>query len=118
MKKVFAIIAISGLLLMSGCSGGEDNVEIPSGIIPPDTMIPLLVDMHLVEAAIQDKKDQKQDVTEMSVNYYNVTFKKYNVTRNRFESSEDFYSLHPKLYREMYDQVMSDLSKKQSEALQ
>jgi len=109
---------ITGFLLMTACSGGEDDVSVPSGIIPPDTMKPLLVDIHLVEAAILQKKELKQDVTSLTVDYYTLIFDKYHINRKRWAEAQEFYSLHPKLYREMYDEVMEDLSRKQGEAMQ
>jgi hypothetical protein len=118
MKKRYSLFILTVFfLLMSACKGGEDNVVIPAGIIPPDTMKPLLVDIHLVEAAIQQKKELKQDVTGITVDYYTLIFDKYHINRKRWADAQEFYSLHPKLYREMYDEVMSELSKKQGESM-
>ena len=116
MKKIIGTVILS-LLLLAACSGGEDNVTIPSGVIPPDTMRPLLVDFYLTEAAIQVKVEQQGDVRQFIVDSYTMVFDKHHITKQRYMESLEFYSNHPQLYREMYEKVIEDLSKEQTSSL-
>jgi hypothetical protein len=117
MKRLLIIFAVAAFAFYS-CTGGEDNVKIPSGVIPPDSMLNIFVDFHLVEAAIQLKQQQKQEPKKYSGYYYNFILKKHGITRKSWDHSLQFYSYHPKLVRSIYDKVLSELSKKQGRSVE
>jgi hypothetical protein len=116
-KRFIYIAVVTAFTLMLSCTGGEDHVSIPEGIIPPDSLVGVIVDSYLVEAALNDIKDDNKDVDKFVVPYYKSVFKKHGITPGKFNKSMEFYSYHPKLLRSVYDQVLSELSKMQSESL-
>lgn len=118
MKRNYYFVAVVALLFFLSCRGGEDNVIVPSGIIPPDTLVFVLADFHLVEAAVLEKQLQKADTDPYANYYYQAIFDKYKINRKRFNEAMVFYSSHPKLYRETYDKVLEELSRMQTESMQ
>lgn len=118
MKHVGSLVLVLFAALFFSCKGGEDNVKVPAGIIPPDTLVLVLTDFHLAEAALAEKKVQQQNTVAYSSLYYALLFQKYAISYHRFNASMEFYSAHPKLYRETYDKVLEELSRLQAEAMQ
>lgn len=115
MRHLIAFFVLISIILLFACKGGEENVSVPADIIQPDSMIGILVDFHLVEAAISDKQQQKKNVAYYTDYYYQEILKKHQISRVDLDKAFDFYSYHPKLYREIYDQVLSELSRLQSQ---
>lgn len=110
-------MSLCSLMLLFSCKGGEDNVVVPSGIIPPDTMVFVLVDFHLAEAAVMEQQLQNKDPRQYTQYYYQSIFEKHHINRKRFDEAMVFYSSHPKLYRETYDKVIEELSRLQTESM-
>lgn len=117
MKYILILISFA-LLGLFACTGGEDKVKIPSNILPPDSMVGIFVDFQLAESAIQMKQMQRKDPTMYTGFYYSMILKKHKINRPALDKNLKFYSRHPKLLREIYDKVVSELSTKQSRALQ
>ncbi len=93
------------LILLSGCGMR------PWGILSHDEMVVVLLDVHVAEAAMKivdssAKRIEKQE-------YYNTVFEKYNITKEQFDKSLDWYARHPKLLVAIYDDL-----KKEAECLQ
>lgn len=75
----------------------------------------LLVDYHLAEtqsqlnASFDDSKKLKQS-------YYKFIFEKHKTNFSELKKSFDYYSAHPEIFSAIYDEVITELSKKQAEA--
>jgi hypothetical protein len=117
MKYVVFILAIT-LMSLCACTGGEDKVVVPKDVISPDSMVGILSDFNLVEAAIQTKQQERKDPLRYTGFYYSFILKKHHINRKQLDNSLQFYSFHPKLMREIYEKVMSELSTKQSRTMQ
>jgi hypothetical protein len=116
MKHLLIVFSVAVLALYS-CSGGEDHVKIPPDIIPPDSMISIFVDFHLVEAALQLKQQKREDPKKYTGYYYSFIMKKHGIDQKSYKNSLKFYSDHPKLLRSIYDKVLSELSTKQGKSV-
>jgi hypothetical protein len=112
MKKVWFITLL--LVFCWGCTGGEDKVKIPSDVVPPREMILLLVDFHLAEVSLQQLQNDGKNPAEYTALYYPHLLRKHNIDKEAFIRSLDFYSHHPRLLRQIYDEVISELSTLQS----
>lgn len=98
MKK--SVIYIYLLLLFSGCTLR------PWGVLSQDKMVDILLDVHMVEAAIKTidpniKRIEKQE-------YYNRVFVNHGTTKEQFDKSIDWYSRKPDLLAIIYDEVKSE----------
>lgn len=101
------------LVMLSSCSGSGDNLDVPDDIIPRDSMVSALFDMHLIEGA---KVGQKVMGDTVKLNtYYTKLYQKYGVTKKQYEKSFNFYSEHPETMNKMYQEVIERLNKIQQE---
>jgi hypothetical protein len=105
----FLLLAIA----FSSCS--KKAIEIPKDILGKEEIIPVLVDVHLAQAAAGIS--QVNDSLHLTPEDYSLSvFKLHHITREKYTSSLEFYTAHPELLDEIYAEVINELSKKQSEA--
>lgn len=110
MRKIGIIFILSVLI---GCSKKE--VEIPYDVIPRDTMIVVLAEIHLAEATIQVLNVDLNETTKIaSFGFYRHIFSKHNITQELFQKSFDFYRTEPAYFHAMYDEVITRLSEDQA----
>ena len=105
-KIVFIIVVI--LIAAQSCKQEKQNsIE----VIPQDTMSMVLADIHIADATLNiimnSEKFKEID------DYYFSVLKKYSITRSRFDSSIVFYSKKPEVYSDIYENVMSIISRKE-----
>ncbi|HKR04100.1 MAG TPA: DUF4296 domain-containing protein [Bacteroidia bacterium] len=110
MKNFISILFLCSLAFAS-CSKKEE--KIPADIIPKDRMVQVLVDIHLAEARSQFNApfDNSKNVKQA---YYKFIFNKYKITYAQLMKSWSFYSEHPAIFTKIYDEVITELSRKQA----
>jgi hypothetical protein len=108
------------LVILIGCRGNdqENKIQPPNHLIPRDEMISILVDIHLVEASFKTNPVRKEDPYTYSSVYYESVFKKYSITRKDFEENLKYYQQDIKDFDKMYEEVITRLSKLQSDVIQ
>lgn len=97
---------IAGLwLALVGCS--RPSEPIPSDIISPDQMIPILVDVHLIEGARNGSLilGDTNDIED----YYLKVYTKHSISEKHFKESFAFYSKHPDHFIPIYQKVLDSL---------
>lgn len=97
---------IAGLLVaLISCS--RPSEPIPSSIISPDEMVPVLVDVHLIEGARNGSLilGDTNDIED----YYLKVYTKHNVSEKLFKESFAFYSKHPDHFIPIYQKVLDSL---------
>lgn len=131
----FYTVLFTFLLLFASCGGGEEEkvvlMEKPVDLIAQDKMIQVLVDVHLLEAALQYRSPQAPSRTPFTITpdnpqtpialptdqktlpYYDI-FAKHAVTRAQYESSLQWYMTDAVLYGQMYDEVINELVRRQA----
>jgi hypothetical protein len=107
---------VLGFFLCVLCSCGSDQVTIPSDIIPQEKMMNVLMDIHIAEAGIKSDYSINQDsITQLGVNYYDFIFRKHQVSKEDFKKSFLYYSNHPELLEGIYQKMIEEMSKKETE---
>ncbi|MBP8041513.1 MAG: DUF4296 domain-containing protein [Bacteroidales bacterium] len=114
MKKILILFLF--VLALDACSK-DKRVSIPDEVIPPEQMVPVLVDFHLAEAALVKAREAQKDVDFLRDHYFNSILKKYNISYSKFYGSMKFYSENLKELYIIYGDVVSELSKTQSRIL-
>lgn len=114
MKKFFPIFFI---IILNACSSIEDRVSIPESILSEEKMAAVMVDIHLMEAALNISTYSKDQVVMNNINPNSDILKKNNITKKQYDESFEFYSKNPVLLTEVYDLVLSNLSKMQAEVM-
>lgn len=119
------------LLLIMSC-GTAASERKPDDLIPEDSMVQVLAEVHLLEAAINiavptnvhppalpGVKDPNgppvviKDKSSLdSLGYYNI-FSTFHITKQRYDSSMKWYCTHPDVLNAMYDKVETELTKRE-----
>ncbi|MEI6765023.1 MAG: DUF4296 domain-containing protein [Bacteroidota bacterium] len=114
--KIRLSILLLAFMLLASC-GHKEVVIAPANILTQEQMASVLVDFHLAEAAIIEVQRNKRDVNYYTGHYYTSVLKKHNITRKKFSDSVHFYSRHIDELKFIYEEVLTQLSTKQSELL-
>ena len=104
-QKLMRKFGIIVLLIITSC--GESEIHVPKEVISAEQMIPILVDVHIVEGArngtliLGDTNDIED--------YYAKIYEKYNITEETFKRSFSFYNSEPDLFIPIYEKVLDSL---------
>jgi hypothetical protein len=105
------------MLLLSACSGpGNDasRASFPAdSIYSKEEMIRIMADVHIVESALLLKKNKGLKTDSLANLYYQGVFKKYRMTRARYDTNLAFYRQQPEEFSKMYDEVIRILAEKE-----
>lgn len=115
MRRIFVLLLNAALMigLLVACT--HSKLNIPRGILNPDEMVPLLVDIHLVDGFLHQQRIVRQDKEDSAYNYYSSILKKHGITRPVFDSTIYFYTQYPEDFAKIYDEVLEKLSKMEGE---
>jgi len=96
------------LLAMFSCVS-EGYKKVPENLISEEKFVDLMVEMHLIEANINQRFVKLVDSTDTSFGYYRYLFDKYEVKKVDFDSTFNYYSRNPQKLDEVYDKVQERL---------
>ena len=102
------------LFLLGAC--GPKNLEEPeepSWLLPHDSMVLILTDLHLVEGARSGQRIMG-DSLRAPDRYYQALWKKYDISKARYDSNFYYYSRQAPQMNELYAKVLKRLSKLES----
>jgi hypothetical protein len=108
------IAFISFVFLLCACSSKDENIKIPENVIPPEEMVSILVDFHLVEASVIKSQEDNADINQLTNFRYRSILTKHKISRKKLDESIAFYTEHMKEMHKIYEQVVVELSKTQS----
>lgn len=114
MKKIITILCI---VFIAACTSIEDRVAIPDTVLSQEKMADVLVDVHLLEAALNVNALSRDQQIMNSIHPDSDVLKKHNVTKEKYQESFTFYSQNPLLLAEVYQFVLNNLSKMQAEVM-
>lgn len=106
--KCFSVILVIGLM---ACGTSEPVEEIPPNIISKEAMVPILIDLQLIEGANSVKFFQGDTGRTNYALMYNTIFEKHEVEKAQFDSSMAYYTSHTEKLEVIYDQVIEELMK-------
>jgi hypothetical protein len=111
---------LSGLLIIFALGSCYHTARDPSFnmnlVIPADSMVTLLTDLHLADGAINTLKFKDKSPGHLSSEYFSVILEKHNIGRDTFEESLRFYAYHTEELNKIYEKVIVNLSKLESMA--
>lgn len=114
MKRIITVLYIT---FFAACSSIKDKVAIPDTVLPQEKMAEVMVDVHLLEAALSVNALSRDQQIMNSIHPDSDILKKHNVTNEKYQESFTFYSQNPLLLAEVYQFVLNDLSKMQAEVM-
>jgi hypothetical protein len=105
---------ITWCLIISLISFSCSNVK-RKYLIPEKVLVPLLVDLHLADGIGVTHRVLDLPENLDSTALYNSVFDKHGVTRLQFDSTMTYYTNHPKTLDKIYEKVIENLSRLESE---
>jgi hypothetical protein len=97
-------------LLLSSC--GKKEVEVPEGIIKPETMTSIIVDLSIADGgqnvSYSAGNSRRYDIWV----FYQAVLERHGVTQEQFMQSLDWYADHIKLINEVYDNALTEINLK------
>ena len=102
------------IFFFTHCKNSNDS-NTSKNKIGDQNMIALLTEIHLVEGAAPTLLLQGDSATQFILNNYNYLFTKYHTNENEFRETMAYYVHHPKQLDKVYEHVIENLSKMQSE---
>ena len=115
MKKVITLFLY---MFLFACSHKQTE-SIPDTILPKEKMAEVLTDVHLLEAMMNTNTltPGKISSTNIAIPPAIDVFKKNNISKKQYDESFDFYTKHPEMLSEIYQQVLNNLSKMQAQTM-
>ena len=104
MKRLIPVFF--SLIFLTACT--QDKV--PAGIMKPDEMVPVLLDMHLVEGYMGSSSLGEDSLKKVASGYYTLVYKKHRLSKEQFRKSLDYYSRRPELLDSIYSSILHELN--------
>ncbi|MFH1320680.1 MAG: DUF4296 domain-containing protein [Bacteroidota bacterium] len=110
-KYLFFLI----LIIFFACNSINKKEIIPGDILPKERMIQVMVDIELIEATLVVKKIRVEKEKGKVIDYYNSALQSHNISKEEFDRSFEYYTMHPEIFEQIYEEVIIELSKRQAE---
>jgi hypothetical protein len=116
MRKLFYLLfLITGL---ASCYQTTSEPEFDMALVlPPDSMVFLLADLHMADAYVESIKDKKISKEHMASEYFNIILDGHRIDRQTFDESMRYYSYHTEEMDDIYEKVIVELSKRESKLI-
>ena len=108
------IIILTCAFFIAACIKEEDST-IPEDILSHEKMQGILIDVHLSEALAGIEFVKSDTIHQVMPQYYIQIFKKHSITKEDFFRSFDYYSEHPAELDEIYEEVLEEIARQESE---
>lgn len=108
---------VLALFILSIVACGSEE-SIPDYVIPAERMSEILYDTQLIEAALLKKIIKGKGYADMQATAmvaYGEVYKKYGVSKGRFDSSWTYYLAHPEQLEPVYDTLVDRLERAQKQ---
>lgn len=113
MKKTYLLAAlIISVFTFQGCK--DKKVIIPPDILSKEVLVPILADLQLAQASVSIL-EYTDNVHYSLKDYQTEILKKKNISEKQLRNSMQFYSSHPELLQDIYNEVVNELSRIQGE---
>jgi len=93
-------------IIALGCSEKSEKK-----VIPQKDFIPILVDIHLMDAMLANSDFMDKLAKKDSTDYYKTLINQHGYTKTQFDSSITYYSNDLKKFDKIYQEVLARLSK-------
>lgn len=105
-----AVLALVGAGVLSGCgSSSRTHVVPPLGILPRDSFVLVLAEIHVVETAAKQRTYRTDNESMRLAEAYNDVWFRTGVTAERFEASHAWWWNHPEAMKGVLNDVVDRL---------
>lgn len=119
LRNLHTLIVLSFLIF--SCGKKEDESEVPENlpvyVLAKEKYVKLLVDMALAEA-VTNTNVKAYASNQFDSVYAFQPLKENGIDKATYDSTLSFYSRHPKMFKALYEEVLSELSKLQTRKIE
>lgn len=108
--KAIPLILIA---LLFAC--GTKETQPPVDILPRDKFVTVLLEAQLIEARMNHELTVAHMGEVPSDEYYAELFAEQGTTKEQFQATFDHYTEHPEEMESIYEEIISELSKRKDE---
>lgn len=108
-KFLLLLFIVFNSLWMMGCQT-ETAEKIPADIIPKDLMIPILVDVHMLESGIQTQNFNRDSSIILYESMSKKIWEKHQITEEQFRNSMIYYAQNAKVLDDIYSIVLDSVN--------
>jgi hypothetical protein len=109
MKRVIPLL----FLALTECK--SEKHPMPSDVLPVEKMKMILADMQIADAVAETKALGGANERILSEEYYGRIYQLHHVTPEQFTASMKFYETHPVWLNKLYDEILTELSKRSAD---
>jgi uncharacterized GH25 family protein len=110
MKILLFSVVLSFFLISCGGSKNNDLAFDHQLIIPEDSLILIIMDMHIMDAAAKQNVVPNNIVNLQKYKQYKAVFEKHSISKTRFDSTLFLYTRNGEKYDELYEKVIERLT--------
>ena len=88
---------------------------VPADLIARDSMIVILADIHIADAVADQKFGQDKPNRAFTNAVQQRIYENHHITAPQFKTSYKYYESHPALMDKMYDQIITEISKREAQ---
>lgn len=100
-------------LVLAACK--SDMPSMPSDVLPIDKMKVILADMQIADAVAETKVQGGANEAVLTQEYYSRIYQLHHVTQEDFTKSMKFYEQHPEWLNKLYEEILTELSKRSAD---
>ena len=103
-------VVISIVLAFSSCSSDFEDTRVPDNLIEKKKMVEVMKEIVKLESHIQSTYPSVSEYNKTMLNSSDFLFKKLGVKEEDFQTSMDYYGMHQKQMKEIYNEVLDQLN--------
>ena len=107
-------LLLAPLLLAAPACQRPEETPLPAGLLPKEKLIPLLADLHLLEARVENSRLSVDSARALYLSQQKNVLWKREVTDSVFQRSYRYYSIHGKDLDGIYAAVIDTLSARET----
>ena len=108
----FRIFVAAGWICLSIFSCTSQDETPPPGVLSEIEMVPVLVDVHLLEGMIDQFRIQKLPEGNDAIRHeYALIFEKHHISPGVFDTSFDYHVEHPEKMNRILEEVLDELNR-------
>ena len=95
------------------CSSPKEGIS--EGILPEKELVSILKEVHLAEANFELLKTNGKELAQNTLlNNYQEIYSKYNIDKNEFQQTLEYYSNYPEKLERIYSKVLEGITEERS----
>lgn len=108
-------LVMFSLFNMNACKNKAETEARPTVLLSEKQMIDIILDVHLVEGALNFKRNLGQSMDDQKNLYFDELFREHGISQRLFQNNLFYYNRIPKQMEGIYDSVTRRLERMQEE---